>query len=132
MSFSDYIAERMCERKAIQEKRGLPALYRDDKFWSEFHRGQNYICGKLKNEFGKEAIFAALKRKDLDWCFSLMSGKVRAAICEESRKIKLKQNIVVEEVEKKIEQLKERAAEPAPSPSNVSSRRSSGLSKLDD
>ena len=126
------LAERMCERKAAQEKRGLPQLFLEDRFWKDFYQAQTYIATKLISEFGKDAVFGAMKRTDLNWAFSLMTPKIRAAIVEENRRLRSKESVVIEEVEKKIEQIEKREKAGIVAPSNISSRRSSGLSRLDD
>lgn len=129
ITFGEHMAERMCERKATQEKRALPFLFKEDKYWKVFFAQQVRYANKLRQEFSKEAVFATFKRGDTAWCFSLMSPKIRATVVDEHRKFMRE----LVEPTSTYEYVEPPAIERAPlAPSNISSRQRSSISRLDD
>ncbi len=129
-----YVAEKLCQRKADQEGRGKLAhkFWKTDA-WANFYKQQLAFANRLIREFSEAALLKALKRQDTSWCFSLAGQKFRAAVYEEWRRLEavaaievaqqpLKQEIVVEPRPSIIEAPK----------TTVTANHKNTLNKLDD
>lgn len=94
---SQYISEKICQRKADQERRGrLPSFFWQDDKWKNFYKQQTTFAAKMIKEFGETALLKAFRRQDVSWCYSLASAKFRAAVYEEYQK-EIKSKAVVYE-----------------------------------
>lgn len=85
---AQWVAERLCERKAAQEKRRLARQFWKEPEWEAYFRQQVSAVQRLLKFQGEAAVVAALKRQDVAWCCSAGAKQFRAAVVAEAAKLK--------------------------------------------
>lgn len=83
---AQWVAEKLCERKAAQEKRRLGRQFWKDPEWAAVFRQQVAALQRLIKAHGEAAVVATLKRADVDWCCSAGAKQFRAAVVAEAAK----------------------------------------------
>lgn len=86
---AQWLAEKLCERKAAQEKRRLARQFWKEPEWEAFFRQQVAALRPLIKAHGEAAVVAALKRQDVAWCCSAGAKQFRAAVVAEADKLKV-------------------------------------------
>jgi hypothetical protein len=76
VSAPQYITELICEKKAQKEKKELPIRFWEIKEWKSYFRYQITLANKLINEFGEDAVVAALKDPRCWSTYSLRAPRV--------------------------------------------------------
>jgi hypothetical protein len=69
-----WLAEKMCERRARKEKTGLPARFWELPQWKRTFAQQARLAAKLLQEFSVAAVLAALKAPDGKLVYSFGAG----------------------------------------------------------
>ncbi len=86
---AQYIAEFICEKKAVINKQPLKERFWTDPTWAKFYKQQILAANGLLKIYTQEAILAALKTRQAYRIFSLRAPHLDAIIEAEQRKIDL-------------------------------------------
>ena len=82
VSAPQYITELICEKKATKDKKELPIKFWEIKEWRNYFKYQITLANKLIDEFGADAIIAAMKDSRCWKTYSLRSPFLRSIIEE--------------------------------------------------
>ena len=83
---AQWVAEKLCERKAAQERRRLGRQFWKEPEWAAFFRQQVAAVRRLMKDHGEGPVLGALKREDVAWCCSASAKQFRAAVAAQAAK----------------------------------------------
>lgn len=106
ISASQFVAEKMCQRKVKNEGRSLPPDFWLLPQWKSQYINLVTAASALIKEFGELPVLKALEWKDLEWCSSIRAKQFRQAVICEYNKL-----LVQSEEERPVRQIENQNSE---------------------
>lgn len=96
---AQYLAELMCSRLAAKRKQKLPQKFWSLPEWKLLFKQQKIAAYSLLKIYSSDVVIKAVKRKDVEWIYSLRYPGLNQICVEEEAKIeKLQQKIEKAEI----------------------------------